>query len=137
VLEEITKEVFYAHGIERSTDNRFQEIFLEKRWFRSGKFLGVILFDHDGLWGWVVLVKHVDRGYAGIDIGYNLKTCEDAIRTMVDSFQENADIGPESLGGPAATASQVVKIAASASGMTEEQAWATVESLKKPRPGNN
>lgn len=133
-MKEITKEEFDAHGIDRAGTPGF----VEKRWYANKNLLGVVLFDHDNEWAWVVLAKHLGRGYAAIDFTTSYKTCDDAVAGMVDGFQRHDGIDMSTLRDPPITMEHAVSILARTSGMTEDQVRAGVEDFKKnPRPGNN
>lgn len=133
-MKEITKEAFNACGIDRGVPSA---AFVEKRWFESGKLIGVVVFDHDGEWGWVVLAEHPRRGYAAVDLGSSCRTVDEAIGQMSRSFASCADIDTGEA-GPKVTREEAVRIMADVTGVSEERVRLGLEDFEKiPRPGNN
>lgn len=132
-MKEITRGQFDAHSICRNPEAL--SIFTEKRWFEHDGLLAVIVFDHDGEWGWMVLAKSERYGFRGIDMRTNLRTQEEALQQLRVSFEKNA--GTQAGDEPPMSKETAVRLTAQVHGISEDDARRGFEALKIPRPGNN
>ena len=132
-MKEITKEVFDSNPHMAPQSGPFTE----KQWFSHRALLGAVLFDHDGEWAWVVLAKHDDGLFRGIDMGVSLKTKEDAVGALERSLTEH-EATEQAAHDPPVTKEEALGIMSDVTGTPVERLSRGLDDfVKNPKSGNN
>lgn len=132
-MEEISQEAYSKYPCAKPPG----AVFTEKQWFQHEHLLGVVVFDHDGEWAWVVLAKHDDGRYRAIDYGASLSTKSVAVGELGKALARLEHIREVSA-GPPATREQSAQITAAETGMSVEEVLRGMDDFERaPKPGNN